>query len=709
MREARPLVPAKHLPLISAALSLDLLPGNAAHRLTSEFVEEHHTAGAIVMLEGQPGDRFAIISGGRAEVSVLDPRKNRVVVATMNAGEGFGESALLAPGGLRKATVTALTNLHLITLNGARFRELLESFAALRSVFQQQAKRFEAINFIKACTPFSALPPTAIRSLSDRIERLSAGRGDVIVQQGSTGGSCYLVKSGSVEVVFRPLTAQPGAIQITADCAGVAAGEVFPTASGEPELSGRERKLATLGAGALFGEASLLLDAPRNATVRCLEPSEFLALRRDNLLSALGADPSSAARVLELLQLRGRPRQTTGVEAHPRELPGGDQIYILKNPAKGTYFRLGERGWYLWQQLDGHNGMRELVTAYFIRFKVFEPATVAQTIGGLMAAGFLEGASLDPAALRSLMPLTPRRRVLLRLKQVVNWRYTLRDVDPVFQGFYRLGIRRIYSRTVLALLSVVSAIGLAAFFFEASRARTAIAADLLHKWFLIPVLLTCLVLHETAHGFTTTHCGRKVNGVGVGWYWYSPIAFVDTSDIWLGSRHERMAVGIAGPAINLILGGAAALLAIAVRNQTALAVLWQFAWISYLIVLANLNPLWELDGYYVLMDWLDRPNFRRKAMEWLALELPSAITNREILRAHRIEILYGLGAVLYVGAYVVVALTLSFRQLALEWTGRWVNAVAISLIAYTLVPLTALALIMRVVSSLRRRPLTGNR
>lgn len=352
MREARPPVASKHLAFISVALSLDLLPVDAAHRLASEFVEEHHLAGAIVMREGLPGDRFAIISSGRAEVCVPDARRNRAVVATLNTGECFGESALLEPGRLRKATVTAVTKLDLLTLNGARFRDLVESSAALRSVFERQAKGFEAINFIKACTPFSALPPAAIRSLSARIEHLSAGRGEVIVQQGSTGGSCYLVKSGSVEVVFRPLAA------------------------------GAERKLATLGAGALFGEASLLLDAPRNATVRCLEPSEFLAIRRDNLLSALGADPNSAARMFELLQLRGRPRQTTGVEVHPRELSGGDQIYILKNPAKGTYFRLAARGWYLWQQLDGHNGMRELVTAYFIRFKVFIRRWLRKPLGG---------------------------------------------------------------------------------------------------------------------------------------------------------------------------------------------------------------------------------------------------------------------------------------------------------------------------------------
>lgn len=69
--------------------------------------------------------------------------------------------------------------------------------------------------------------------------------------------------------------------------------------------------------------------------------------------------------------------------------------------------------------------------------------------------------------------------------------------------------------------------------------------------------------------------------MGIGWYWFGPVAYVDTSDMWLEGRWPRIAVSIAGPYANLVLGGLAALVA---------------------------------DGYHVLSDLLDRPNLRPRAL-----------------------------------------------------------------------------------------------
>ena len=38
---------------------------------------------------------------------------------------------------------------------------------------------------------------------------------------------------------------------------------------------------------------------------------------------------------------------------------------------------------------------------------------------------------------------------------------------------------------------------------------------------------------------------------------------------------------------------------------------------NYLIAIYNLNPLFEFDGYYILMDALDKPNLRSHATNWL--------------------------------------------------------------------------------------------
>jgi hypothetical protein len=93
-------------------------------------------------------------------------------------------------------------------------------------------------------------------------------------------------------------------------------------------------------------------------------------------------------------------------------------------------------------------------------------------------------------------------------------------------------------------------------------------------------------------------------------------------------------------------------------NAVLAAALWQFALVSYVGLLLNLNPLMEFDGYYVLSDLLEKPNLRPRALAWLGRELIPALRDPARLRGHRLELLYGLSSVLYVAfsAALVVAL-----------------------------------------------------
>ena len=627
--------------LIGSLQAFTELPAEALERLAHDCREEHQPAGATVMLEGHIGDRCAIIESGKAEVSILDAARKSVVVAILGAGEMFGETALLESGGHRNATVVALKPLHLLTIDGERFRQVLNDQASAHDYFGRLAQTIAIANFLKACTPFGALASGQLRELSQKLERISLPPGTTVVAQGTQGTSCYLVLTGKVEVIL--------------------------------ESEGSERRITTLGRGSLFGEAALLLEAPRNATVRSVEPTELLALSRAELLAALGSDPKVAMRLFELLQVRGRPRQAPGVEVHPRATADGSTIYYLKNPAQGTYYKLAQRGWFLWQQLDGRNGMRELVTAYFMEFKAFEPGVIAQTLGGLAMAGFLDGINLSIKSAMSMMRLKWWQRLLLLANRLIDWRWTLRGVDPAFQRAYDGGVRFLFSRAALAVLALLTTAGLAAFFFAAPQGKAAIASDPRLKWLILPAWLIGTALHECAHAFTTKYYGQQVNGVGIGWYRFGPVAFIDTSDMWLAEKWERIAVTAAGPLMNMILAGIASLLILVSSNRFVIAGLWQFAVLTYVLVLLNLNPLLELDGYYLLMDWLERPNLRTKALSWLRNELRPALKIPGALRAHRIELLYGIGTLIYV-SLASVAMAISFHQYSKEWVSRWLPA-----------------------------------
>jgi putative peptide zinc metalloprotease protein len=90
--------------------------------------------------------------------------------------------------------------------------------------------------------------------------------------------------------------------------------------------------------------------------------------------------------------------------------------------------------------------------------------------------------------------------------------------------------------------------------------------------------------------------------------------------MWMASRARRAATAFAGPYTNFLLSGAATLLIPWTSNAAIQAALFHFATVGFIIGLINLNPLIEFDGYSVLMDWLDVPNLRDKALGfWGAL------------------------------------------------------------------------------------------
>src|SRR5215213_6168061 len=151
----------------------------------------------------------------------------------------------------------------------------------------------------------------------------------------------------------------------------------------------------------------------------------------------------------------------------------------------------------------------------------------------------------------------------------------------------------LYTRAGQVLLAAIALVGIVAFALGVGELGTTLEASQAGGWlflFWIPATLVALLVHEAGHAFTTKHFGREVPRVGIGWYWFAPVAYVDTSDMWLAGRRERILVSLAGPYADLVTGGLAAIVAWFVPSVMLAAALWQFALVSYIGVLVNLNP-----------------------------------------------------------------------------------------------------------------------
>ena len=120
---------------------------------------------------------------------------------------------------------------------------------------------------------FQGLPQEEFHRVAERLRRRTAPAGEVIVRQGATGDSLYLVARGVVRV-----SRQDG---------------------------GLHRDVNTLVAGDFFGEITLLHGGRRTATCRAVTPCALYELRRDDLEQVMELCPA----MTEALRAADRQRR----------------------------------------------------------------------------------------------------------------------------------------------------------------------------------------------------------------------------------------------------------------------------------------------------------------------------------------------------------------------------------------------------------------
>jgi CRP-like cAMP-binding protein len=109
-----------------AGLGHDDLIGLAREMRTRRF-----RRGEVLFHQGDPGEALFVVTSGAVKISLPSEEGDEAIIATVNAGDFFGELALL-DGAPRSATATALEPTETLALARARFRELIASEPALR-------------------------------------------------------------------------------------------------------------------------------------------------------------------------------------------------------------------------------------------------------------------------------------------------------------------------------------------------------------------------------------------------------------------------------------------------------------------------------------------------------------------------------------------------------------------------------------------------
>jgi len=126
--------------------------------------------------------------------------------------------------------------------------------------------------------------------------------------------------------------------------------------------------------------------------------------------------------------------------------------------------------------------------------------------------------------------------------------------------------------------------------------------------------------HEFGHACAVKAWGGEVHEMGVMLLVMMPIPYVDASGAnAFTRRRRRIVVGAAGMLVELFIASLALFFWLEVQPGLFRSVLFNVMLIAGVsTVLFNVNPLLRFDGYYMLADWLEMPNLRQRAQQFVS-------------------------------------------------------------------------------------------
>ncbi|MDE3075732.1 MAG: PqqD family peptide modification chaperone, partial [Chloroflexota bacterium] len=336
---------------------------------------------------------------------------------------------------------------------------------------------------------------------------------------------------------------------------------------------------------------------------------------------------TSAVNVWEQLAQQSDPlsRAVTadaGVVAVALETARGDHYYMLKHPGRGAYYRLSATDYAIWQLIDGRRSVKQLVVEAFKVTGSLDLGRVMTLVGNLQAQGFLLGPRTDIwAQLRARLRRPTPKDVLAKAWGVfMEFEIPVEGLDGILNAIHRWGGFLLFAPLAVALWSVAAVAGVVMTILALVAERSGGPATF-QLGLLGVALLAITFIHEFAHAITCKHAGAEVRAGGLMLFMGLPAFFINTTDIWTKPRRSRVAVSWAGPWSTLVCGGFMATFAY-LRPDSPLARMFTLAALLCLVLtLINLNPLSETDGYYMLIDWLEFPLLRERALAFLRNDL----------------------------------------------------------------------------------------
>jgi putative peptide zinc metalloprotease protein len=318
-----------------------------------------------------------------------------------------------------------------------------------------------------------------------------------------------------------------------------------------------------------------------------------------------------------------KPRLRSHAQIH-RHQYRGQLWYILQDLSSERFHRFSPSAYMIIGLMDGQRTVQEIWDTALAQLgdDAVSQDEVIQLLGQLHSADVLQcDVPPDTAELFRRHQRQVRTQRQRKLMSLFAWQIPMFDPERVLERLMPY-VRPLFSWAGLALWSAVVGTALVLGWIhwpELSQNvldQLLLPQNLLLMWLLFPVIK---LLHEFGHAFAVKAYGGEVHEMGVMILVLTPVPYVDASSAWaFRSKWQRVLVGGAGMVVEVFIASFALFLWLNLEPGILRSLCYNTILIAGVsTVLFNANPLLRFDGYYMLMDYLEIPNLRQRATQYL--------------------------------------------------------------------------------------------
>jgi hypothetical protein len=395
---------------------------------------------------------------------------------------------------------------------------------------------------------------------------------------------------------------------------------------------------------------------------------ELLVRQSDDDGFAIREIPSAVA------YLQSRPHRIPDADWEIAQLPyatRGAISYALKNSRTEEIIQITEAERFLWQQMDGRASLRDIATAYLLRYGSFDFEIIPTLIVKLLRADLL---TMRPVSRLRAVLARNRRNAAARamegtLHALERLTVTSRRAHGFFERLYRYGGFLLFSPW--ALLALIVMVGLGAWsgvriYNELGAVTQGLAWHPLVALLLVKTVFWLTVVnHQVIHALACVHYGRRVREFGFTiLHGFIPTFYADVTDIFMASRRARIVNAAAGPLFHLFLGAFCLWIATMLSPGLIQGFLVASGILQLQSFFISLYPFCflEMDGYHILVEWLGIPTLNHDAGRFVRESLWTRLKNIDSLtRLERIYVTYYALSLVSVAGFVLATVWLLVR------------------------------------------------